>query len=420
MDFVSARLHKLGTMGLAFLRSADWLTPVRVKAYLWILAALNVSTLAALAITARNGVDRNGFLLGTDFLSFWTVGSMLASHADVYDQAAHIAAQQAYFTQSDAFTAFFYPPSFLPFCWPLGWLPYFPALAVWLVSTGALFAWAVARWLTSFPVAASMWLLLAAFPATVIQITHGQTAFLLAGLLLLGTLWVRERPMLAGVMFGVATIKPQFGLLVPLVLVLTGEQRLILVAASTALVLAGVSALLFGAGTWSQWYALTQAAQSAMAGGSVGYAKMVSPFAGLMLLGNPPHVSYIGQGAVSAGVVLMLSMAGWRRTFTPELGALMLVGAVLVTPFVLDYDLLLLVPAMIVVAAYGTPGGFAPWEKLAVFLAFAAPAFARPIGLNLHLPILPLIAFFLFWVLWKRLRASAAPSNPIIERQIHA
>ena len=382
------------------LRRADWLTAARARAYLWIMALLNGVTLALLLATSRNGVDRNGHLLGTDFLSFWTVGRMLIGRRDIYDQSAHIAAQQAYFTQADGFTAFFYPPTFLPFCWPLGLLEYFPALALWLVVTGALFVLAVTAWLRRFPVAAPAWLLIAAFPATLIQVTHGQTAFLSAGLLLLGALWVRERPIFSGVLFGLATVKPQFGLLVPLVLVLTGEWRVIAAAAATALALTVASAVLFGAGLWHEWYTLTRAAQTAMDAGTVGYAKMVSPFAGLMLLGVPSGLSYALQGLISAVVAAMLAQASWRRRYTAELGALMLVGAVLVTPFVLDYDMLLLAPALIVVASRG----FGPWEKLALLLAFAAPAFARPIGMNLHVPIMPEAAFLLYWVLWRRLR----------------
>jgi len=382
------------------LRRADWLTAARARAYLWIMALLNGVTLALLLATSRNGVDRNGHLLGTDFLSFWTVGRMLIGRRDIYDQSAHIAAQQAYFTQADGFTAFFYPPTFLPFCWPLGLLDYFPALALWLVVTGALFVLAVTAWLRRFPVAAPAWLLIAAFPATLIQVTHGQTAFLSAGLLLLGALWVRERPIFSGVLFGLATVKPQFGLLVPLVLLLTGEWRVIAAAAATALALTVASAVLFGAALWHEWYTLTRAAQTAMDAGTVGYAKMVSPFAGLMLLGVPSGLSYALQGLISAVVAAMLAQASWRRRYTAELGALMLVGAVLVTPFVLDYDMLLLAPTLIVVASRG----FGPWEKLALLLAFAAPAFARPIGMNLHVPIMPAAAFLLYWVLWRRLR----------------
>ena len=395
-------------MGPDFLRKADWLTARRARAYLWILATLNAVTIIAVVATSRNGVDSHGYLLGTDFLSFWTVGHMLAAGGNAYDQAAHIAAQQAYFTQADAFTAFFYPPGFLPFCYPLGWLSYFPALALWLLMTGALFWFALSRWLRLYPITVPTAVLLAAFTATVVQVTHGQTAFLTGGLLLLASLWVRPAPIAAGALLGLATIKPQFGVLIPLVLVLTGEWRTIGAAALAALGLAGLSATLFGAEVWADWYALTRAAQTAMDAGTVGYAKMVSPLAGAMLIGLPSPVGYAVQAAVSLTIVIMLAMVSWRRGYTPELGALTLVGAVLVTPFVLDYDLLLLAPAMIVIVAQGARGGFRSWEKLAVFLAFAAPAFARPIGMNLHLPTVPEIAFLLFWVLWRRLRTASS------------
>jgi hypothetical protein len=126
------------------------------------------------------------------------------------------------------------------------------------------------------------------------------------------------------------------------------------------------------------------------------------------------------QAVVSVTVTVMLAAVGWRQVYTPELGALTLVGAVLVTPFVLDYDLLLLAPVMIVIVAQRAQGGFRSWEKLAVFLAFAAPAFARPIAMNLHVPLVPPIACFLFWVLWRRLRTSPAPPAPTTERHDNA
>ena len=399
-------------MAPRFLRAAEWLTATRVRAYLWILAALNCATLAILVATSRGGVDRNGFLLGTDFLSFWTAGRMLQHGASVYDQAAHIAAQQAYFTQTDAFTAFFYPPGFLPLCYPMGWFGYFPALAIWLLLTGTLFAWSLTRWLRAFPLPAPWWLLLIAFPSTVIEITHGQTAFLSAGLLTLGMLWVGPRPFVAGALFGLATFKPQFGLLMPVVLLLTRNWRVGVAAVLSATALGGLSATLFGVQVWPEWLALTRAAQSAMDAGTVGYGKMVSPFAGLMLLGAPMRVAYVLQGVISLTIAAMLGMASWRRSFTPQLGALMLNGAVLATPFVLDYDMLLLMPAMIVVASSGGRYGERPWERIAVFLAFAGPAFARPLAMNLHLPAMPLIAFLLFWVLWRRQRQA----DPALDR----
>ncbi|MFD2136193.1 glycosyltransferase family 87 protein [Novosphingobium resinovorum] len=122
-----------------------------------------------------------------------------------------------------------------------------------------------------------LWLLLLAFPAVPIVVTHGQTAFLVAGLLGAGLWLVPTRPVLAGVLLGLATIKPQFGLLLPIVLLLTGQWRTILAAVLTAALLAAASALLFGGEVWSGWLSASARAEEAMAAGAVGYAKMMSP-----------------------------------------------------------------------------------------------------------------------------------------------
>ena len=97
-------------MGLGFLRDADWLGADRVRGYLWLFAAINLATLLFLVVTSHDGVDRNGFLLGSDFISFWTAGRMLHSGGHVYDVAAHIEAQRRYFAPANGYTAFFYPP----------------------------------------------------------------------------------------------------------------------------------------------------------------------------------------------------------------------------------------------------------------------------------------------------------------------
>jgi hypothetical protein len=82
-------------MGLDFLRQAMWLDAARVRGYLLLIAVANVAVLPFLVATSNQGVDRNGFLLGTDFLSFWTSGPMVLVGANVYDTAEHIAAPRA-------------------------------------------------------------------------------------------------------------------------------------------------------------------------------------------------------------------------------------------------------------------------------------------------------------------------------------
>lgn len=385
-------------MGLQFFRDARWLGPVRARGYLRLLALLNVVTIVALVATSHGGVDRNGFLLGTDFLSFWTAGHMLHGSASVYDGAAHLAAQRQFFAQDGLYTAFFYPPPFLLWCWPLGLLGYFPALGLWLVATGGAFVIAVRQWLQRAPLAQPAWLLVAAFPPVVVTITHGQTSFLVAALLGLGALLVRQRAWLAGLCFGLATIKPQFGVLVPLALLLTGEWRTIASAAATAL-LAGLAATLaFGPGIWSEWLVISNTAQRAMEAGATDYAKMQSTFSAAMLLGAPLGVAYALQGVVSLGVAGAVAWASWRRRWSLALASAVLAGAPLATPFVLDYDLVLLAFPLI----WLTSAGFRPWEKVIAGLAFIAVAFARPLAVHAGLPIMPFVLVALFVVLARR------------------
>lgn len=209
-------------------------------------------------------------------------------------------------------------------------------------------------------------------------------------------------------MFGLATIKPQFGLLLPVLLLATGDWRVIASAAATAAVLALLSAGIFGVQTWIDWLGASERAQVAMAYGQIGYGKIMSPFAALRLLGESMTVSYAVQGAVTLTVVALALEASWRKAWTPGLAALMLAGAPLATPYVLDYDLVILAFPMLWLASKGLGEGFRDWERCALATAFAAPALARPLGLFLHVPIMPLAMMLLFAVIWRR---EATPSG---------
>ncbi len=391
-------------MRAGFFRDAHWLGPERARGYLWLIAALNLATLLYLVVTSRGGIDRNGFLLGTDFLSFWTAGRMLPTQGDVYDVAAHTAAQRAYFDHGEAFTAFFYPPPFLLLCYPLGVLPYLPALGAWVVTTGAAYLAAVRLWLREAGVTPPLLLVATAFPPVLITVTHGQTSFLVAALLGAGALWVRNRPVLAGLCFGLATIKPQFGLLVPLVLLLTGEWRVIASAALTAVSFAALATIAFGAEVWPEWLAAGSAAQAAMNEGAVGFAKMQSVFAASRLLGAPLGLAYALHALLGISVIGAICWAAWRKTYTPALGSAMLTGALLVTPFVLDYDMVLLAFPLIWLAE----SRFGPWEKIVAALTFVAAAFARPLAIHAGVPIMPVILAAFFVILIRR----AAETRP--------
>ncbi|MFO6447289.1 glycosyltransferase family 87 protein [Erythrobacter sp. NE805] len=388
-----------------FLRRAEWLGAERARAYLMLLGGVNVAMLAAILLGSEGGVDANGFLIGTDFISFWTSGQMLRRGANVYDIAAHVAAQREFYALPGEYTAFFYPPNFLPFVWPLGWLGYFPALAAWLAVTGAAFLAAMRAWFRRLGLDGPGWLLALAFPPVIVTLTHGQTAFLVAALLGGGLLLVEKRPWLAGVLIGLATIKPQFGLLVPVALLASAQWRAIAGAALSALALAAASTLAFGPQVWGDWLAVTQAASNATATGEIGFAKMVSLFAGLRLLGAPSGAAFAVQVAASLALAVTVAAAAWRRGFTPGLAALVLAGAPLATPFVLDYDMVLTAFPLAYLYARARATGFGDWERLAILAAFAAAAFARPLALAAGLPIMPAVLLALFVLVRRRVLA---------------
>ncbi|WP_164076627.1 glycosyltransferase 87 family protein, partial [Stenotrophomonas maltophilia] len=63
------------------------------------------------------------------------------------------------------------------------------------------------------------------FPAVLVTLGHGHNSFLSAGLIGFGLVLLARRPALAGVLIGLLAFKPQFGLVLPVVLVLGGHWR---------------------------------------------------------------------------------------------------------------------------------------------------------------------------------------------------
>ena len=383
---------------LGDLRTANRLDSRSARIFAWLFAALSVLSLILLAVTSQGGVDAFGHLLGSDFLSFWSAGKLLLAGASPYDVATHLAEMKKFAPDLRGYPAYWYPPLFLVLCWPLGLLPYFPALLVWLTTTAIAYLAAVRLWVKELKLNIPIWLWFVAFPPVLVTITHGQTSFLSAALLGAGLFLVPRRPILAGVLLGLATFKPQFGLLVPFALLLTGNLRVGLMAVASMSAMITVATLAFGPQAWGDWYELTTTANTAMEQGAVGYGKMMSPFAALMLLGAPEQIAYGVQIGLSLLLAALVAKVSWRTQWTDWHAALVLAGAPLATPFVLDYDLVILAFPLIYLAATG----YRDWEKSISAAVFLAMLLARPVALNLGAPIMPVVLGLLFCVLWRR------------------
>src|SRR5206468_6495133 len=113
--------------------------------------------------------------------------------------------------------------------------------------------------------------LLVLAPAVTVNLAFGQIGFVIAALMVGGLLNVDRRPVLAGILFGVLTVKPHIGLMLPIMLVLTGRWRVIAAAAMTYLVLDALAALCYGWQVWADYLSVVLTAQHNYTSAATGF-----------------------------------------------------------------------------------------------------------------------------------------------------
>ncbi len=393
-------------MALEPLRDASWLTHGRARAWCRILFLACLGLTLARWVLIAFGVEFLGDARNVDFASFWAAGRLaLEGHPDwAYIPARHAAAQAALPGTATGYAAFFYPPPFLLLCLPLALLGFLPALAAWLALTGAAWLAAIRRVLP----AAAGWLPVLAFPPAWNNFWHGQNGFLSAALLCAGASALDRRPFLAGLYFGGLSFKPQLALVIGPALLAARRWTALAGTAVSAASLALASLLAFGRPTWAAFLANTDLARRTLETELVGSAKMISVFAAMRLLGAGLGTAYTAQAAAAIGAVLVLALLAARRPGGLAEGALMGAAAMLASPFLLDYDLMLLSLPMAWLLAAATRDGFLPWEKLALAAAFPLALLARTVATRYGLPLAPFVCAGLLIVVTRRVASTAS------------
>jgi len=392
---------------LAPLRDANWLNVKRVRAYSLILFAVNVLGFALWIGLSHGGIDPAGKPLGTDFMSFYAASKLaLSGHAaQAWDPYAHQAAQDAVFGQQLGYWAFFYPPAYLLICTPLALLPYGLSLFVWLAGTTAAAVSLTRQWLKQqAPTIITGLIPLLAFPALWINIGNGQNAALTTALFLGGCLLLDRRPVIAGLILGLLIIKPQLGLALPFVLIASGRWKTFVAAGVSAVGLSLAGWWLVGTDGYLAFLHNSELARNTLEQGLVSPARMQSLFAALMLWKSPLWLAYGAQILLALGVIA--STCFIVRRYRPDrfgLSALMVASTLLMTPFLLDYDLFLSAIPLGWLVMSGLRDGFRTWEKGVALAVFILPLFARSLALNLHLPLTPLVLLVFYAMVARRM-----------------
>ena len=362
------------------LRTGSWLTPARIRGYALLVLAISLAGLIGLVATSQHLIDRNGKPIGTDFSNVYAAGVLTLSGKapDAYDPKLQHAAEIAVFEGRDVpFFGWHYPPFFLMIAALLALMPYALALLCWLAVSLPAFMIAV----HAIVPRRETWLVTAAFPAVFVNVGHGQNAFFTAALLGGFLTLLNRRPVIAGILLGLLSYKPQFGLLIPLVLLVTGRWTTMLSATATVAVLIGASTLLFGVSVWHAFIeSATFTRTIVLEAGGTGWEKIQSLFSAVRMWGGSIDAAYAAQGALALTLAASVVWL-WRSQAAFELKAAALaIACLLATPYVLDYDMVVLGIAIAFLVRHGLARGFHPYEISLLALAWAAPFLTRSIA----------------------------------------
>ncbi len=241
------------------------------------------------------------------------------------------------------------------------------------------------------------YILAAAFPAVLANFIVGQNGFLSTALLGGALLMLVERPILAGVLLGLLTYKPHLGLLFPIVLAASGHWRVFIVAGIVATLMAIASWGAFGTETWAAFAAnIGHTSQAFLSDGWADFGKLQTAFGLVRTLGGGEPLAWSVQALVAlmaAGAIAAL----WRSRADYEVKAAALgVGAMLATPYLYTYDLVVLTVPLAFLWRLGRARGFLPHELagigLTCLLVLIFPLVKAPVGFTAVLLVAALIA----------------------------
>lgn len=367
--------------------------------------------------------DRYSNLKGTDFLHFYTLGCLADEHrgAELYDMKAQaaVSAQRV----PDAAGILYLPlnpPQVSILFAPLARLPYGWALAVWWLCSGVIyticcyFVWRACPALHSQSLAVA--LLAAGFPAFFHLIVWGQTSAVALGIFTLVFFFLRDqRQFLAGLVFGCLIFKPQLGLAGAVLFIASGMWKVVVGAAlsSAAQLLVGV--VYYGTEPLRTWVQM------------LGNAPNLLPFfeprpyqthclrtfwSMVVPWWSASFVLYL----ISAGLVLGLTVAVWKRPGTP-LGlrySALLLASVLVAPHLTVYDLVILAPALLLLSDWLVNQPLTPatrWMGTVLYLVYMLPL-VGPLSRWTHVQVSVLAMAALLYLIANRaveLRSAGQP-----------
>jgi alpha-1,2-mannosyltransferase len=306
------------------------------------------------------------------------------------------------------FRPFIYPPTWLLMLLPFGLLAVGPAYGAFMIATAAA-ATALEGWRDWWG-----WLAVVTSPAAAWVVLAGQNTFLSLALFYGGLRLLDRSPAIAGILFGLLSYKPQIWVLVPLALLAARQWRALAWTAGTVAVLSLASLGVFGLDFWLAFLDAAREAGSARVADEMFrrmFMHMTTLLGAARILDLPAGVAGAIQLAGAAVAVAAVWFAFRRHRSGEARTAVLMTATFLVSPYTLNYDLLLLMPAAVALFRRGIALGFYPLERLLYLVLWLMPTGGMILN-RLDLPIMPLVILLFGAVAWARLQSESKVELP--------
>lgn len=301
--------------------------------------------------------------------------------------------------------AWFYPPTFLLLIIPISLLPFNYSLIIWIIITLVAYVFTIYK---IAPHKLSIILALG-FPGILANLLWGQNGFLTSLFLGCGLYYVETNPILSGLMISLLFYKPQFALLSFLVLLIGRHWRTLLWTLFFAGTMTAISILAFGFDLWQKYIELIPIIPKLILNDWVNISAInTSVYSFVRLLTGNQYLSTICQTAISSIVVILVCWT-WIYVKNHNLRCVILsTGVLLTTPYILEYDLVLLALPL---AFYGWDiykQGWLKGELVVLFFLYLLPLLNWTIVETFGVQITPIALIILIIMALRRIRTFKA------------
>jgi glycosyl transferase family 87 len=390
---------------------ANWLQPRRIRAHAFVLA-LCLWGVCAIDFATPGLFDRSGNLKFQDFLPFYVSAQLVTEGRarDLYDPEVTAHAMQSIIRQpSRILLPNLYGPQVGLFFKPLARFSFPAAARIWVATSLLVFFGSVYLVWRSCPalrpLARMVALCALAFPPLFHFFVRGQVSALVLACFTAAYVFFRaERAWLAGVALGLLACKPQFLVAIPLVLLLAHAWK-----AFAGIVVSGGAQLVFtriyfGSAVMHAYFD-TLGHTSRMIGAaelSLAPIQMHSLRSFWSLLMPWPEVA-LALYALSSIVIIVMAALAWKSSAPLALRfSALTLAAILVNPHLFVYDLLVLAPALILLADWiltNPQHHSSGILRVLVYFSFILPLFG-PLSRWTHVQLSVPVFALLLWVLW--------------------